>query len=96
MTHLGDFPPELTHVEILAKAAQSITLAGNTDGIKEDLATIAHAAREIVDTSEGLVAVARQDYLKALGFIGLTIMGGYWTGYQRALKDMEVNIDQSL
>ena len=90
MPTLGDFPPELAHVEILAKMAQSITLKGDTDGIKEDLATIAHAAREIVDTSEGLVVVARQDYLKALGFIGLMAFGCYWSGYKRALKDLGV------
>ena len=95
MPTLGDFPPELAHVEILAKVAQSITLKGSTDGIKEDLATIAHAAREIVDTADGLVTVARQDYLKALGFIGLTMIGTFWVGYQRALKDLGVNKDMS-
>lgn len=91
MPTLGDFPKELAHVEILAKVAQSITLKGDTDGIKEDLGVIAHAAREIIDTSEGLVAVARQDYLKALGFIGLMALGCYWSGYRRCMKDMGLN-----
>ena len=91
MTNLGDFPKELAHVEVLAKAAHSITLAGKDEGIKDDLTTISHAAREIVDTSEGLVVVARQDYLKALGFIGLSLMGSYFLGYKQALKDLGMN-----
>lgn len=95
MPNLGDFPPELAHVEILARVAQSITLKGNTDGIKEDLTTISHAAREIVDVSGELVTVAQQDYLKALGFIGLSMLGCFWTGYTRALKDLGVEKDVS-
>ena len=31
MTSLGDFPKELAHVEVLAKAAHSITLVGKDE-----------------------------------------------------------------
>ena len=84
---ISNYPDELKNLEKLSRVAESIVVGSDT-GIRTDLTLISFAAKEMLSVSVGLAEVAKADPLHALGFVGLPIMGAFWLGYQRALKDI--------
>ena len=83
-----NYPESVKNIGILSQIAKGIAILGPTDGVSSDLTIISGASVEMVKTSKGILDAALVDIHHAIGFVGLAMLGCYWSGYQRAMKDM--------
>ena len=82
------YPDHLANVGRLSQIAKDSQTKITDPEMKDDLVLISNAAKELLSVVGNLTKMANEDQMKALGFIGLPMMGAFWVGYQRAMEDL--------